>query len=389
MRFLILNTDYPEFLTWLYDQHRGLERKSYDEQMRVRMDSLFGVADFYSGNLRKLGHEAWDIHANNQFVQKTWARENGLRVEKQVVARELRERHAMVVAPLRYVRRLARPLFRLVNGNGQPAWFYDILAAQIKQYGPDVLLNQDMGLDTDFLNQMKTHVRLLVGQHAATRLPESKDWSCYDLVISSFWPTVEFFRQRRIPAELSRLGFEPKILCCLPPENRSLDLIFVGSFHTVHGSRTEFLEALCLQLPQLRVWGPETSSLSSKSPIRSCYRGQAWGREMYRLLHQSKLVLNHHGDVPAWANNLRLFEATGMGALLLTDWKENLKEMFDPGKEVVAYRTVEECIELASYYLEHEEARAAIACAGQQRTLREHNYEQRMREFADVVGKYV
>ncbi len=53
MRFLILNTDYPEFLWWLYAQHPGLEEKSYEEQMRARAESLFGVSDFYSSNLQK------------------------------------------------------------------------------------------------------------------------------------------------------------------------------------------------------------------------------------------------------------------------------------------------------------------------------------------------
>ena len=43
----------------------------------------------------------------------------------------------------------------------------------------------------------------------------------------------------------------------------------------------------------------------------------------------------------SYANNMRLYEATGVGALLVTDWKENLGEMFEPGKEVVAYRSPE------------------------------------------------
>jgi len=38
MRFFILNTDYPEFLRWLYAQHPGLEKQPYEEQMRARMD---------------------------------------------------------------------------------------------------------------------------------------------------------------------------------------------------------------------------------------------------------------------------------------------------------------------------------------------------------------
>jgi hypothetical protein len=78
MKFLILNTDYPEYLSWLYGQHPGLEKRSYDEQMRVRVEQCFGVADFYSANLRRLGHEAYEVHFNNEAIQAQWARENGI-----------------------------------------------------------------------------------------------------------------------------------------------------------------------------------------------------------------------------------------------------------------------------------------------------------------------
>jgi len=82
IKFLIINADYGAFLRWLYAQHPGLEQQPYEEQMRVRVESLFGVADFYSSNLRKLGHEAYGIHANNEFMQKAWAGEHGLEVEE-------------------------------------------------------------------------------------------------------------------------------------------------------------------------------------------------------------------------------------------------------------------------------------------------------------------
>jgi len=110
---------------------------------------------------------------------------------------------------------------------------------------------------------------------------------------------------------------------------------------------------------------------------------------MYQVLRDSLLTLNHHGDVGPYANNLRLFEATGVGTLLITDWKENLAEMFEPGKEVIVYRTPEECAELIKYYLEHDDERQAIARAGQQRTLREHTSYQRMQDLVDIVRKYL
>jgi spore maturation protein CgeB len=102
------------------------------------------------------------------------------------------------------------------------------------------------------------------------------------------------------------------------------------------------------------------------------------------------MTLNHHVDVAeAYAGNLRLFEATGVGTLLVTDWKKNLHEMFEPGKEVIAYRTSEECVELVRYYLDHDDERREIAAAGQRRTLRDHTYHQRMQELVSLVQKHL
>jgi len=111
---------------------------------------------------------------------------------------------------------------------------------------------------------------------------------------------------------------------------------------------------------------------------------------MYEIFHKSLMTLNHHIDVAGeYAGNARLFEATGVGTLLVTDWKKNLHEMYEPGQEVVAYRSAEECAELVQYYLEHDEEREAIARAGQERTLRDHTYYQRMLEFSEIVQRYL
>jgi spore maturation protein CgeB len=63
--------------------------------------------------------------------------------------------------------------------------------------------------------------------------------------------------------------------------------------------------------------------------------------------------------------------------------------MFELDKEVIAYRTREECAEMIQYYLEHEDERKQIARAGQQRTLRDHTYYQRMQELVVIVEHYL
>ena len=71
---------------------------------------------------------------------------------------------------------------------------------------------------------------------------------------------------------------------------------------------------------------------------------------------------------------MRLYEATGVGSLLLTDEGANLSELFEPGREVVTYADVDDLVEKARHYLAHDEERRAIASAGQARTLRDHTY---------------
>ncbi len=68
--------------------------------------------------------------------------------------------------------------------------------------------------------------------------------------------------------------------------------------------------------------------------------------------HKSFITINRHIDVAEnYANNMRLFEATGCGALLITDYKDNLNELFEIGEEIVAYRSPEEAAALIKYYL--------------------------------------
>lgn len=394
MRFLILNADYPDFLEWLYAHHEGMEQQPYAEQLRMRYESLYGVADFYSSNLRALGHEAEDLYANNEWLQRAWAAEQGMVCETAVHAR------GPSVSVLEQVRRVARrtPIRHVASyvrswlpkGSALPAWSREILLAQVQRYKPDVLLVQAMDvLPGSVIQELKPFVRAIVGQHAATSLSEDENYSGYDLVVSSFQPTVAWCRARGLHARLSRLGFEPRVLSCLTPTNKTFDVTFSGSFSAVHRSREVWLEGISRSCHELQIWGPDIRQLPQSSPLRKHYQGLAWGRDMYQVLRASKITLNHHGDVAPYANNMRLFEATGVGTCLITDWKDNLGELFEPGKEVLAYRSVEECVELIRHYLAHEEEREAIGRAAQARTLREHTYFHRMQELVDIVEPYV
>lgn len=358
---------------WLYSHSPGLESRPYDEQMQARNESLFGVADFYSANLNKMGHEAFDVHVNNEFIQKAWANEHSVDCGPERIWNfQLRKR----VVP--WVSRI----------QNQP-WRDKILAEQIRFHQPDVILNQAMDtVGSRFLKGIRQYCRLLVGQ-IASPLPKGDDWSAYDLVISSLPNFVDYFRNKGVSSELSKLAFEASVLGRLGDAPKEIPVSFVGNFSRVHKERAVLLEYLCKNT-KIKVWGTNIKNLPLDSPVRHCYQGNAWGIEMYRIFQKSRITVNNHEKIVmgSYANNCRMYEATGCGTLLITDWKENLHEMFESGKEVVTYRTPEECAEKVRYYLNHEEERKKIAAAGQERTLRDHTYRHRAEELVDMVKRH-
>jgi spore maturation protein CgeB len=130
--------------------------------------------------------------------------------------------------------------------------------------------------------------------------------------------------------------------------------------------------------PTLEQYVDERIARRTRSPL--------FGIEMFQQLHNSRVVFNNHIDIsPVSASNMRLFETTGVGACLLTDWKENLSDLFEPDKEVLTYRSAAECVEKVKYILEHEDERRAIAAAGQRRTLREHTFENRAARIDEII----
>ncbi len=109
----------------------------------------------------------------------------------------------------------------------------------------------------------------------------------------------------------------------------SIDVSFVGSLTRDYPSRIRVLDQVC-EIPGFGAWGPGVDELPPNSPLRAHYRGGAWGLDMYRVLRNSKITVNVHGETAGrYAVNMRLYEATGVGTLLVTDRKESLGEVFE------------------------------------------------------------
>ncbi|MBG0775092.1 MAG: glycosyltransferase [Desulfovibrionaceae bacterium] len=85
------------------------------------------------------------------------------------------------------------------------------------------------------------------------------------------------------------------------------------------------------------------------------------------------------------AVNQRVFDVPATGAFLLTDWREQMENLFEPGREIAFFREPGEVGELVRFYLDNPAARRAIVSAARRRVLAEHTYEHRVRTLLETM----
>jgi hypothetical protein len=108
------------------------------------------------------------------------------------------------------------------------------------------------------------------------------------------------------------------------------------------------------------------------------------GDDMVNTINSYKIHLNCNisNDI-----NYRTFETCGCGTMLLTNYTPGLEKLFDIGKEIVVYTSIEDLDNKVKYYLENEDERNMIAESGHQRVKRDHTYFQRSKKLIDIINE--
>jgi spore maturation protein CgeB len=156
----------------------------------------------------------------------------------------------------------------------------------------------------------------------------------------------------------------------------------------VTASNMYYYRAKSLEIFQgydLKIWGKSYPSWLS-SPLRSVYQDEYVAEvEKAKAFNAAKIVLNtmHYGEIEGV--NCRLFEAAGCGAFQIADWKPALPDLFEPGKEIVTFKTQQELKEKVDYYLARPEERREIADRAYARAHREHTYERRLEKMFEIL----
>ena len=375
MKILIVDTYYDKFLKTFYKKNPALKNSEYNSQLKYLLNSNFGTSDSYSYYFNKNNWKADDLIVNCLFLQKEWAKNKNIKIPELIS----KIPHKFLKLPI-----IGR---NLGNMNG----LLYIAKEQIKAYKPDILYCQDLSFfPEEILLDIKkeNNIRLIVGQIACP-LPPKSFINPYDLILTSFPHFVSRLRNDGKNCDYFKIGFDQRILSKTVQNDRDIDFSFVGGISKYHNYASKNIEYL-IKNAKLQIYGYGANKLPLNSTIRRNHKGERWGLDMYNILSRTKVSFNRHIDVAEnYANNMRLYEATGMGSLLLTDRKDNLRQLFEEDREIVTYESKDEALEKYNYLINNPEELANIAKAGQLRTLKDHTYENRIKELIQIINKHL
>ena len=341
---VFLNVYYDSFMKDHYQRNGGLADKSYKEQLDSIQGTMFGDSDFYSHNLKKVkGWDAVDIITNCETLQRTWAMENGVQYKSSA----------------------------------------QLLIEQLYSEAPEVVYTQGLWvINENIANTIRPIVKVIAGQ-VGSRL-DNFEAPQFDVIFTCIQPYVEQFRNVGVDSYHLNLAFDPRALRLpLNGNGGKYSISFVGSLSGNHKKRRQLIQYLCRELDVVCFgFGYE----GMESDVLRHYQGEAWGPKMFSILRRSYITINCAIDfhLPL-VGNMRMYEATECGALLFNDMGVNLTDLFNPATEIIAYEDPEDCLVKIKYYLGHRDEGERIAQTGQERTMRDHTYKNRMKQVAGIL----
>lgn len=143
------------------------------------------------------------------------------------------------------------------------------------------------------------------------------------------------------------------------------DIAFVG--HVNSPNRIDFLDRMFREFPNF-------------------FFGQRKFQDAAKIYAKSKICINVAMKEDL---NMRCFEVMGAGGFLLTDYVPHMEELFEDGKHLVLYRSHDEAVDKAKYYLSHDSEREKIAQAGFEEVMKKHTIDHRVDRILEVSKELI
>lgn len=124
-----------------------------------------------------------------------------------------------------------------------------------------------------------------------------------------------------------------------------------------------------------------SQSSTDQLPNVICHPPIDYHQEMPYVFQHSKINLNFTIPTIPTGIPLRVWDIMGHGGFLLTNCQPELMDHFIPAQDFHYFESEQELLEKASFYLQHDTQRQAIARNGQKKVLQSHTLTHRLEQL--------
>lgn len=216
------------------------------------------------------------------------------------------------------------------------------------------------------------------------------DLSEYDLfMITSEGSKNRILEMGANHVEFIHIGIDPQQYLPIKIQ-KDIDIFFFG--HNGN-SRKKFIDMMITKPSQklsfnFEIGGRDYSmELGNAKYISSKLSFDEWKKYCCRSKINLNVVHESHAETFA-TSTARPFELGAMGCCIVSSPYNGIEKWFEPNKEIIVVSDTIEAIETYQYLIDDNELRTKIGIAAQNRVLKEHTANHRVREIVDIIKKY-
>jgi spore maturation protein CgeB len=159
----------------------------------------------------------------------------------------------------------------------------------------------------------------------------------------------------------------------------------VSFFGSSYPERNRFFERLADLGTEVRLWGTEWDSSPRLAHLAVSRRVDTVHKS--RIYAASTINLDlHAGHQQINGISSRVFEVLCCGGFVLTEYRKDLEEYFDIGREIDVFSSPEEAKEKIDHYLSHPEERQKMARLGRDKVISGLTISHAAQRMLDVLG---
>jgi len=153
--------------------------------------------------------------------------------------------------------------------------------------------------------------------------------------------------------------------------------LFIGTFSL---KRYKFLKSLVKLGIPIDIIGSKWGSFLSRHVVRDAVKGA----EYIKMIQSYPLVINLHQD-SNYGPNMRTFEVTGSGGVLLSDRVEDITNFFKENEEILIYDSIKEAAEKIKITLKETDQLLKFSKLSQEKCYKFNTYDIRVKEILNHI----